>query len=157
MPSARYARCSGLRQRAAAFPNLLGQVLGKRSGHATPGVMRRAGRYQARLQLRFGELILSTPLAGRKEEPSPRSHLVERPHLVRPVLQRLTMARRRIRVLQLQPIARPAASVARAFALRDDPLEAKPAGMLEHAGAVLVVDMLVEFEAKRRAPQQFRQ
>ena len=49
----------------------------------------------------------------------------------RPILFRLTLHRRRLRVLELEPIRRPARSVAGSQALRDDAFEPHLAGVLE--------------------------
>jgi len=51
-----------------------------------------------------------------------------------------------LRVLPLQPGARPAADVARADPLRDDPFEAKTAGVAKDGGAV-AGERLAELDA----------
>jgi hypothetical protein len=60
-------------------------------------------------------------------------------------------------VLALDPVRRAAGPVARVLALRHDTLKTQLAGVREHQRAVRVVEVLVEAQARRRAPQQARQ
>ena len=53
-----------------------------------------------------------------------------------PILFRLTLHRRGLRVLELEPVGRAARSIARSQALRDNTLQPHLAGVLEHKGAV---------------------
>src|SRR5436190_21300201 len=62
-----------------------------------------------------------------------------------------------IRVLHLQPVVGPPRLIRGALTLRDDALEAQPAGMLENACRVLIVDVLIELQPDRRTTQQPRQ
>ena len=55
----------------------------------------------------------------------------------------------RIRVLHLQPVVGPPRLIPRSLALRDDAFKTQPAGVLENAGGVLIVNVAVELQPDR--------
>ena len=59
-----------------------------------------------------------------------------------PLLLRFPLHSRRRRLLELQPVRRPARTVARSQPLRNDPLEANPAGVLKDGQPVRVLEVL---------------
>src|SRR5215510_12364547 len=72
------------------------------------------------------------------------------PFLSAPLLLGLALRRRRVRVLHLEPIRRPAGAVGRTEPLRDDPLEAHLAGVAEDDRAIPVLQVLcAEFAESR--------
>src|SRR5262249_3932209 len=73
-----------------------------------------------------------------------------------PILVRLALHRRRIRVLELEPVLRPAGAVARAEPLRHDALEAHLAGVPEYALAI-VGEVLVQTQPRKAPTQQARE
>ena len=73
-----------------------------------------------------------------------------------PILVRLAFHRRRIRVLELEPVLRPAGAVARAEPLRHDALKAHLAGVPEYALAI-VGEMLVQTQPRKAPTQQARE
>jgi hypothetical protein len=70
-----------------------------------------------------------------------------------PVFLRLAPHRWRVRVLELEPVWRAARAVARAHALRDNPLAAERAGLLEHDHALRMFKVFVHL---RREPLETR-
>src|SRR5215831_9307993 len=73
-----------------------------------------------------------------------------------PVLLGLALHRRRVRVLELQPVLRAARSIARAKPLRDDAFEAHLAGVPEYALAV-VGEVPVQTQPRKAPTQQARE
>jgi hypothetical protein len=61
-----------------------------------------------------------------------------------PILFRLALDRRRVGVLELQPIWRTPGSVTRSKTLRNNSFEAHPAGVLEHDDALRVLHVFVQ-------------
>jgi hypothetical protein len=60
---------------------------------------------------------------------------------------------RRVRILELEPVPRSAAHVARAETLADDALEAEPAGVPEH-DVPWLGDMLIQLQAELGTAQE---
>src|SRR6516225_1028772 len=73
-----------------------------------------------------------------------------------PIFLGLAFHRRRIRVLELQPVLRPAGAVGRAEPLRDDAFEAHLAGVPEYALAI-VGEVLVQTQPRKAPTQQTRE
>src|SRR5258708_6226852 len=73
-----------------------------------------------------------------------------------PLFLRLALDRWCRRVLELQPVLRPAGAVARAEALRDDAFETHPAGVAEYTLAI-VGEVLVQTQPRRAPTQQARE
>src|SRR5262245_29232520 len=73
-----------------------------------------------------------------------------------PILLGLAFHRRRIRVLELEPVLRTAGAVARAEPLRHDALEAHLASVPEYALAI-VGEVLVQTQPRKATTQQARE
>ena len=73
------------------------------------------------------------------------------------LLLRLTLHRRSLRVLELEPVRRAARSIGRAEPLRDDALAAELAGVLEHDHALRMFKVFVQPQAWSALPQDARE
>jgi hypothetical protein len=70
-----------------------------------------------------------------------------------PIFLRFAFHCRRIRILALDPMARPTGRTKRIPTLRHDPLQAKLTGMMEDEGPVFLVQVLVEPDSRRGTSQ----
>ena len=70
-----------------------------------------------------------------------------------PILFRFAYHGRRRRVLEFQPVRRPARTITGAELLRHDPLEAHLAGVLEHGEAIRVFEMPAQANAWPALPE----
>src|SRR5215831_15360976 len=92
------------------------------------------------------------PFAPRPKRSAPRGRLSS----PAPILLRLALHRRRIRVLEFQPILRPIGAVARPEPLRHDAFESHLAGVPEYALAV-VGEVLVQTQPRKAPTQEARE
>jgi dsRNA-specific ribonuclease len=74
-----------------------------------------------------------------------------------PIFLRLPTNRRRLWVLELEPVGRSATAVPRSQALRDDAFEAHLAGVLEDSDAIRVLKVFVQPHAVPGLAQDARQ